>query len=78
MIVTLAVAVSPIASVAVPVTFWLAPSVFRVWGPGQETGGAPPEQENVTVTGVLFQPAELDAGEAVATICKGGNGWRVN
>ena len=71
-------AVSPMASVAVPVTICLAPSALRVWEAGQETGGAPPEQRNVTVTGVLFQPAALGAGETVATICNGGSGWRVN
>lgn len=73
-----AVAVCPTASVAVPVIVWFAPSVLIVCGPGQLTGVAPPEHENVTVTGVLFQPAALAAGDATAVTTSGGKGCSVN
>ena len=72
--ITLALAVPPRASVAVPVIVWLAPSVRTVCWPGQETGGAPPVHWNVTVTGVLFQPAALGAGVAEAMTFSGGKG----
>ena len=74
----LALAEPPTPSVAVPVITWFAPSVLTVWGAGHETGGAPPVQTNVTVTGVLFHPAAFGAGATDATTCSGGNGWRLN
>ena len=57
---------------------WFAPSIFTVCEEGHETGGAPPVQTNVTVTGVLFQPAALGAGAADAMSCNGGNGCRLS
>ena len=67
LIVTEAVAELPATSVAVPPTIWFAPSLVITCGGGQF---AIPEvaslQVNVTVTGVLFQPAELGAGETAA------------
>src|SRR5258707_15520736 len=68
----------PTASVAVPVIVWFAPSALRICGPGHETGGAPPVQTNITVTGVLFHPAAFGAGAADVLPCNGGSGWRFN
>jgi hypothetical protein len=76
--VALALTELPTASVAVPVIIWFAPSVLTVCGPGQETGGAPPVQTKLTVTGVLFHPAAFGAGATDATTWSGGNGWRLN
>jgi hypothetical protein len=76
--VALALTEFPTASVAVPVIIWFAPSVLTVCGPGQETGGAPPVQTKLTVTGVLFHPAAFGAGATDATTWSGGNGWRLN
>ena len=52
--------------------------MLTVCEPGQETGGAPPVQTKLTVTGVLFHPAAFGAGATEATTCNGGNGWRLN
>src|SRR5678816_2010763 len=76
--VALALTELPTASVAVPVIIWFGPSVLTVCAAGQETGGAPPVQTNVTVTGELFHPAAFGAGATEATTCNGGNGWRLN
>src|SRR6478672_11062294 len=76
--VAVALAWLPIASVAVPLMTWFAPSVVTVCAGGHETTGAPPVQTNVTVTGVLFHPAAFGAGATEATICSGGNGCRLN
>ena len=65
--VTEAVAELPATSVALPPTIWFAPSLVITCGGGQF---AIPEvaslHVNVTVTGVLFQPAALGAGETAA------------
>src|SRR5262245_23066263 len=74
----LAEAELPSASVAVPLITWFAPSAVTVCGAGHETGGAPPVQTKVTVTGLLFQPAAFGAGKAEATTLSGGKGCRVN
>src|ERR1041385_7288786 len=76
--VALALTELPTASVAVPVIIWFAPSVLTVCGPGQETGGAPPVQTKLTVTGVLFHPAAFGAGATDATTWSGGDGRGVN
>jgi hypothetical protein len=65
--VTLVLALLPAASVAVPETIWLAPSVVIVCGAGQTaTGEVASAQTNVTVTFVLFHPAAFGTGEMVA------------
>jgi len=70
--VTLAVAVSPLASVTVPLINWLAPSDVTVCVLGQLTTlELPAKQLNVTVTFVLFQPLALGIGDAVAVIAGG-------
>ena len=67
--VTLAEAELPALSVAVPEMVWFSPSAVTVIGAGQE---AMPErvseQVKVTVTGPLFQPLALAAGEAEAVM----------
>jgi hypothetical protein len=61
----------PALSTAVPLT-WLTPSFANVTGEGQ---AATPEseslQEKLTVTAVLFHPAELGAGVATAVMTGG-------
>ncbi len=70
--VTLAVAELPAWSVAVPETVWPSPSVVTVTGSGQVAMPLPVSlQRKVTVTSVLFQPAALGAGEAVAWMAGG-------
>src|SRR4051812_49668587 len=76
--VALALTELPTASVAVPVITWFAPSVLIVCGAGQETGGAPPVQTKLTVTGVLFHPAAFGAGATDATTWSGGEGRTLN
>ena len=67
--VTLVEVLFPAASVAVPETTCLAPSVVIVCGARQlTTGEVASPQTNVTVTFVLFQPAAFGAGETVAVI----------
>jgi hypothetical protein len=67
--VTVAVAVSPAASVTVPVIVWLAPAVLTIWDAGQLAIGADPGvQVKLTVTEVSFQPLAFGAGVAVARI----------
>ena len=67
--VTLVEPVSPFASVAVPLTTTLLPSVDTVCGPGQlVTGELPGMHVNVTVTFVLFHPAPFGAGDLEAVI----------
>jgi hypothetical protein len=62
----------PATSVTVPEAVWFAPSVLTVCGCGQlVTGEADGVHWNVTVTGVLFQPAALAAGAAVAVMLGG-------
>ena len=69
---TAAVAVAPAASVTVPVTGMLAPSVLITCGDGQAVMGAPPAvQVKLTVTFVLFQPAAFGDGATIGTICGG-------
>lgn len=67
--VAVAVALFPATSVAVPETVWLAPLVETVVGLGQV---AMPDNESLhvklTVTGVVFQPFALGAGERLAEI----------
>ena len=65
-----AVAVLPTASVAVREMTWFAPSFEMTTDGGQVTGNAPPEQLNATVTSLLFQPAALGAGVAVAEMVR--------
>jgi hypothetical protein len=76
--VALALTELPTASVAIPVITWFAPSMLTICVPGHETGGAPPVQTKLTVTGVLFHPAAFGAGATEATTCNGGNGCRLN
>ena len=68
----LTLAVFPALSTAIPVTAWLLPWVVTCTGAEQL---AIPERESLqakfTVTLLLFQPAELGAGETVATIAGG-------
>lgn len=64
-------AVWPALSVAVPVTIWFAPSVLTVCAAGQVTGAAPPVHAKLTLTLVLFHPAELGVGDALAVTAKG-------
>lgn len=69
-----AVAVAPAASVTVPLTGMLAPSVETICGGGQAVIGAAPAagvQVKLTVTLVLFQPAALGCGATTARICGG-------
>jgi hypothetical protein len=69
---TVALALLPALSVAVPVTDWFAPSIDSVVGALQL---ATPESASVhvklTVTSVLFQPAALPAGSASPMIVGG-------
>src|SRR5271168_3163224 len=69
---TLAVAVLPALSVAVPLMVWFAASVETTMGAGQ-TAMPEPESEHVkvTVTLELFQPLALGAGAATAVIVGG-------
>jgi hypothetical protein len=70
--VTLAVAVSPLASVAVRPTTWLTPSVEMVCGAGQlVTGELPAWQVAVTVTLLLFHPLALGLGDTERVIVGG-------
>ena len=70
--VTLAVAELPLASVAVPLTSWPAPSLVMTLGEGQlTTAESPGVHVNDTVTFELFQPALFGAGEAVAATVSG-------
>jgi len=72
LITTVAVPVAPAASVTVPLTGMVAPSVEMSCGEGQLVIGAPPGvQVKLTVTFVLFQPAELGPGEGVAMMVGG-------
>jgi hypothetical protein len=72
LITTVAEAVAPATSVTVPVTGSLAPSVVTTCGVGQLLIGAPPAVHvKLTVTFVLFHPAELGSGVATATIVGG-------
>lgn len=72
LITTVAVAVAPAASVTVPLTGMLAPSVETTCVVGQLVIGAPPGvQVKLTVTLVLFQPAELGPGEGTAMMVGG-------
>jgi hypothetical protein len=65
-------ALKPAASVTVPETIWFVPSLLTVCGCGQlVTGEADGVHWNVTVTGVLFQPAAFAAGAAVAVMLGG-------
>src|SRR5213078_4370632 len=65
-------ALLPALSTAVPVTCWLAPSAVSVTGSGQLwTPDSASLQVKVTVTAVLFHPARLGAGLAVAVIVGG-------
>ena len=76
--VTLADALLPTLSVAVPVTTWLAPSAETVTGAGHVAIPDPPgsAQVNVTLTGVLFQPLAFGALSTVALIVGGVvSGW---
>jgi hypothetical protein len=69
---TLAVAVFPARSVAVPVTSWLAPSVVTVTGADTE---ATPDKASVaaklTVVSARLQPAALGAGVTVGVTSGG-------
>jgi hypothetical protein len=63
LITTVAVAVAPAASVTVPLTGMFDPCVVTTVGEGQLVIGAPPGvQVKLTVTGLLFQPAEFGEG----------------
>src|ERR1700722_1025575 len=69
-----AVAVAPAASVTVPLTGILAPSVEMICGVGQLVIGAAPGagvHVKLTITFVLFQPAALGSGATTAMICGG-------
>ena len=66
---TVAVFVPPAASITVPVTGTLAPSVETTCGEVQLMIGAPPGvQLKLTVTLALFQPAAFGCGETLAKI----------
>jgi hypothetical protein len=69
--VTDALAVAPLASVAVAEMAWFAPSVLTVCAAGHWTGGTPPVQVYVTVTLVLFHPFEFAVGDGDAVIASG-------
>ena len=70
--VTLAVAVLPALSRAVPETTWLLPSVPRTTGGGHTATPDPASlQTNVTVTFVLFQPRVFGVGLTVVLITGG-------
>lgn len=70
--VTCAVAVLPALSVAVPEMIWFAPSVLtRAAGEQAAIPERASEQLNVTVTLLLFHPAALAAGFAVAVMVGG-------
>src|SRR5450830_1876305 len=66
-------AVLPARSAHVPEADRSAPSVVRVWLTGGSTGPEPPRsvQFHVTVTAVLFHPASLAAGVALAKAIPG-------
>ena len=69
---TVAFAVLPALSTAVPTTGCFAPSVETVTGAGHDRIPDPEsEQAKLTVTSVLFQPFSLAAGDAVAVIVGG-------
>src|SRR5262249_46216486 len=70
--VTLADALLPARSVAVPLTTCPAPSAVTVTGCGQLAMPDPSSlQVKVTVTSVLFQPAALGGGAALALMLGG-------
>jgi hypothetical protein len=69
--VSVAVAVFPLVSVAVPLTTWPAPSALTVIGAGHVCTAVSSAQANVTVTLVLFQPFALGAWSGVAVIVGG-------
>ena len=72
LIVTLAVAVSPAVSVAVPLITCPAPSVETVCGLGQLAMLSPPAVHvNVTVAFMFVQPLAFAAGDAKAEIVGG-------
>jgi hypothetical protein len=72
LITTVAVAVPPAASVTVPLTGMFEPCVVTTVGEGQVTIGAPPAvQVKLTVTGLLFHPAEFGEG-ATSGVMVGG------
>src|SRR5438067_1789906 len=69
---TVAEAVLPALSLAVPVTDCAAPSLLRVVGPAQlATAESASAQVKLTVTSLLFQPAAFAAGEAAPVIVGG-------
>ena len=62
-------AVLPAWSIAIPVTFWAAPSVVTVRGVGQlAIPEITSEHEKVTVTGVSFQPLLFAGDDATELI----------
>src|SRR6185295_19135577 len=70
--VTLAVALLPALSIAVPDTSWFAPSALTTMVAGQVAMPEPlSEQVNDTLTVVLFQPFKLAGGAASAVIVGG-------
>ncbi len=60
MLLTVALALLPATSDAVPVTTWFSPSLLTVVGPGQPPTAAMPERESLqtklTTTSLLFHP----------------------
>src|SRR5437764_244763 len=69
---TVAEAVLPALSLAVPVTDCAAPSLLSVVGPAQlATPDSASLHMNESVTSVLFQPAALGAGDAAPVIVGG-------
>ena len=69
---TVAVAVLPAWSTAVPATTWLAPSAFTMMGGGQLAMPNPAStQLKLTVTLVLFQPFTFGGG-LMAVVIVGG------
>src|SRR5437763_6109024 len=69
---TVAEAVLPALSLAVPVTDCAAPSLVRIVGPAQlATAESASAQVKLTVTSLLFQPAAFAAGDAAPVIVGG-------
>jgi hypothetical protein len=72
MLLTVALALLPAASVAVPVTDWFAPLALRVlFGPQATIPEVASAQVKLTVTSVLFQLSAFVAGERLPLIVGG-------
>src|SRR6266852_1573700 len=73
---TVALAVLPALSVAVPVAVWPAPSPERVTGPVTlATPDCPPMAVKLTVTGALYQPLAFGGRSGAPVMVSGVDGW---